>query len=458
MAKPNVLMLHCHDLGDYIGCYPGNSARTPNLNKLAEEGVVFEQYFASAPTCSPSRGTMLTGLMPHRNGLMALASGGHWEVPAHVPTLPKLFQDAGYATANLGAWHISEDPTRYGVEIVEPTGPCEVLAPKAIDYLKNRSRERPFFLMVGFAEPHLQFTDRWPELQDPSQIIVPGFLKDHPVIRQEMVKFYGDASLMDQSVGQILECLKAEGLDEDTLVIFTGDHGPGLPLAKGTLYDPGIKISLIVRWAGRVQRGRRCPALAGNTDLLPTLLDAVGEADRIPDGLDGHSLWPFITDGKDVSHEHVFSEQTWHDFYEPLRALRTQRYKLIHNFHPGPGLQIAADVRCSPSGKAMCDVLLNHPRPEYELYDLASDPLERNNLAGVQEAAAIEADLKRKLNDWLEATGDPILKGVMPAPPGYMVHFMSKPNGPGGLPVHEGEEEWFTLRWPPGATQHKCVE
>lgn len=454
--KPNVLVLHCHDLGDYIGCYPGNSADTPNLDRLAHEGVVFEQYFASSPTCTPSRGTMLTGLMPHRNGLMGLASGDHWKMSPDVPTLPRLFREAGYATAILGAWHISEDPRPYGVDVVERQHPCERLTTMAVEYLKSRSKDRPFFLMVGFAEPHLVFHGSPLFQKGPSEVLVPGFLEDHPVVREEMVKFYGDVSRMDACVGRILDCVRDEGLDEDTLIVFTGDHGPGLPLAKGTLYDPGIKISLIVRWANHVQSGQRCGALTGNVDLVPTLLEAVGEGDRVPQGLDGHSLWPFVERGRDVSHEYVFSEQTWHDFYEPLRAIRTTRYKLIRNFHPGKGLQIAADIRCSPSAQVMCDLLLSHPRPEYEIYDLQDDPLERSNLAGTPGVAAVEEELKKKLNDRLAATDDPIVKGVVPAPPGYMEHFMSKPNGPGGLPVKEFPSEWLTLRWPSCATEHKC--
>ena len=455
--KPNVLLLHCHDLGDHISCYPGNSARTPNLDRVAADGVVFERYFAASPTCSPSRGAMLTGLVPHRNGLMALASGGHWEISPRVPTMPRLLQDAGYATACFGTWHISADFAEYGVETGNQDAECERAAANAIQYLRQRPRVRPFFLMVGFSKPHRPYTDTWPNLQKPEDVMVPGYLVDAPQVRDEMVRFYGEVSRMDASAGAVLDCLRDCGLDESTLVVFTSDHGIGMPLAKGTLYDPGIKIPLIIRWAGHVPGGRRCADLTTNVDLLPTLLEAVGERQRTPGGLDGHSLWPFVDRDADVSHRTIFAEQTWHDFYDPIRAIRTRRYKLIRNFEPGTGIQIAADIIRTATVDAMSETLRNWAHPEAEFYDLQHDPWERENLAGRPDTLEIEQALARELEDWLMDTDDPILQGVIPAPVGYWEHFCAKPVGPGGLPPERGREEWLTVRWPSGATQHRCV-
>jgi arylsulfatase A-like enzyme len=454
--KPNVLLIHCHDLGDHLGCYPGNSARTPHLDTLAAEGVLFERHFAASPTCSPSRGAMLTGLMPHRNGLMALASGGHWEVDPDVPTLPQLLQDAGYATACYGTWHISAEFWDRGIETGNQDANCARAADNAVQYLRERPSDRPFFLMVGFAQPHRPYTDAWPDLQRPDEVFVPGYLDDTPRIRREMVHFYGGVSEMDAAAGQVLDALDECGLDGNTLVVFTSDHGIGMPLAKGTLYDPGCVIPLIVRWPGRGTGARRYGGMTANTDLLPTVLEAVGEAARTPADLDGHSLWPFIARGEDVSHEWVFTEQTWHDFYEPIRAVRTARYKLIRNYEPGTGLQVAADILYTPTVDDMRDTLRNWPRPTFELYDLERDPLERENLIGRAESQEVEAALKRALEDWLSRTGDPIAEGVVPAPVGYWEHFCAKPVGPGGLPAAEGREEWLTVRWPSGATEHRC--
>lgn len=456
--KPNVLLIHCHDLGDLIGCYPGNEARTPNLDRFAAEGVVFEQYYAASPTCSPSRGAMLTGLSPHRNGLMALASGGHWEVSPQVPTLPRLFREAGYATASFGTWHISADFAEYGVEQGTQEGPCEALAERAMRFMDQRPADRPFFLMVGFREPHRAWGDPASLPWKPERAAAPGYLPDAPEIAEEMRQFYADVGRMDAAAGALLRYVDDHGLRESTLVVFTADHGIAMPLAKGTLYDPGIKIALVVRWPGQIAGGRRCDALAWNVDLLPTLLEGAREAARIPAGLDGRSLWPYLAQGESVGHDAVYPEQTWHDFYEPIRAIRTPRYKLIRNYETGRGVQIAADILPSPTVDVMRETLRGWPRPPVELYDLAADPLERRNRAGDPALAAVEADLSARLDRRLRETGDPILNGVVPAPIGYWEHFLAKPAGPGAIPPAKGEEGWVTVRWPKGATKHRCAK
>jgi arylsulfatase A-like enzyme len=141
--------------------------------------------------------------------------------------------------------------------------------------------------------------------------------------------------------------------------------------------------------------------------LLPTLLEAIGERDRVPQDLDGHSLWPFIERGEDVAHKYIFAG--WQDSYSGMQAIRTARYKLIRNSEPGIGLQIDADTLQTPAGDAMRETLRNWPRPEIELYDLAQDPWERNNLAGNPDTLKIESALTRELYDWLSRTDTPIL-------------------------------------------------
>jgi arylsulfatase A-like enzyme len=259
--------------------------------------------------------------------------------------------------------------------------------------------------MVGFDQPHRPCTDTWSDTPDPEEVILPGYLEDKPEVRAEMAHFCGEVSRVDAAVGQVLDALWECGFNENTLVVFTSDCGIGVPMAKGTLYDPGIKIPLIVCWYKRLQGDQRCDALTSNTDLLPTLLEAVGERDRVPQGLDGHSLWPFVERGENVTRAYIFAE--WHDSCESRRAIRTTRYKLIRSYAPGTGLQVGDDRPPTPAGDAAQGTLRNRPRSEIELYDLAQDPWERNNLAGNPDTREIESVLTRELDNGFSRIGRP---------------------------------------------------
>ena len=155
-----------------------------------------------------------------------------------------------------------------------------------------------------------------------------------------------------------------------------------------------------------------------------------------------------------MGREYIYTEQTWHDFYEPIRAIRSEKYKLIRNFEPGTGLQIAADILQTRTVNVMRKELQNRVIPEYEFYDLEADPLERNNLSGTAEIREEERRLRQALQTWLETTHDPIVSGVIPAPVGYLEHFLAKPNGPGGFISDEPDR--FVFKWKKGFTEHAC--
>ena len=453
MNRTNVVLIQCHDLGQHIGCYPDNSAVTPNLDRLASQGVVFDQHFATSPTCSPSRGSLLTGMYPHRNGLMALTATNHWEIDRGIPTIPELLREAGYGTAYFGTWHITETPEGR-VDVFDLEAKCETVADHAIEYLERRDPTSPFCMMLGFEQPHLPFTSTWANLQDPHDMTVPGYLADDPAIREELTRFYGEVSRADHAAGRIIDALKDRDLYDDTLVIFTTDHGIAMPLAKGTLYERGVKISLIVSFPKRYKGGRRFPGMTSKIDLLPTILDIVQESERVPAETDGRSLKPILEANQDVGREYIYTEQTWHDFYEPIRAVRDERFKLIRNFEPGTGMQIAADILATRAVNVMRRELQTRVTPEYELYDLEADPLERTNLSGTAGVASEETRLQNALEDWLVTTGDPILSGPIPAPVGYLEHFLAKPNGPGGF--ISDDDDRVVMKWKKGFTKHVC--
>jgi arylsulfatase A-like enzyme len=376
----------------------------------------------------------------------------------NIPTLPQILHDIGYETVNYGTWHISADPREYGVDISDKSQPsCEKTTEKGISYLENFSNQKPFFLRIGFHEPHLPFTDNYPHLNEFKNVDIPHYLTDHPQVREQLSMFYGDISRVDACVSRLMQCLQNLSLDKETIIIFTSDHGPGLPFAKCTLYDPGIKIPWIIKWEEKIEGNRRFEGLTSNADFMPTLLEIIGEKSKTSASTDGLSIAPYLTGNEKIKRECVFAEQTWHDFYEPLRAIRTKRYKLIRNLIPGRGLQVGADIRISPCGEIMAEALSRHSRPEYELYDLSEDPQERNNLIGTERYASTEKELKDKLNNWLSETSDPILKGTVKAPAGYWEHFWAKPEGPGGF-AEKKNENCFTVKWSGCSVNHKCVK
>jgi arylsulfatase A-like enzyme len=234
-----------------------------------------------------------------------------------------------------------------------------------------------------------------------------------------MSLFYGEVNRTDESAGRLLDKLDDLAIRERTLFIFTTDHGIAMPYAKGTLYDPGLKIACILSWPGVLAASTTYEALSSNVDLLPTVMEAVGHPELIPTDIDGQSLWNGLAARTEIARDHLYAEMTWHDFYEPMRAIRTESHKLIRNFEPGTGLQLARDIMRSPIVAEMRASLLAHPHPEYEFYDLLDDPLERNNLAGQVEFRALETRMRADLNDWLESTSDPILAGRVPPPKQY---------------------------------------
>lgn len=457
MPPPNLLILHSHDLGDFLSCYPDRPAGTPHLQGLADSGVVFQNHHAPSPTCSPSRGALMTGLQPHRNGLMGLAVSGIWELDPATPNLWQLLRQSGYEVASFGAWHVGRQaaPHWNPQGTLDEDAPAARAVPRALSFLESRPRAGapPFCLSVGIVEPHRPFRPSPVERLPLESVRAPAWLPDDPVIRREMQQFHTLVGVLDDAVGRILAKLSELGLEEDTAVLFVADHGIGMPLAKGTLYEPGTKVAAILRWPGRLPAGRRVAGLSSHVDWLPTLLALVGRPDLTPPGLDGCNLLPALTHPEAPwPRQHVFTEQTWHDFYEPIRAVRDERYRLIRNFVPVDGWQLAADCRRTPTAALLHPVLRAWPRPAWELYDLREDPTERRNLAEDPAGAAPRERLEKVLLDYLTATGDPILRGPVPAPPGYAEFWLSRAgNGPGGLTADPAHPEVVLFRLPLGA-------
>jgi len=315
MRHPNILYLHSHDTGRYIQSY-GHAVPTPNIQRLAEEGVLFRQAFCTAPTCSPSRASLLTGLWAHSSGMIGLAHRG-FSLNDYKQHLLHTLRKAGYYSALIGVQHIAPDPTLIGYDQVVELENCraEKAAPAAVDFLSH-APPRPFFLSVGFFETHRPFPPPGPK-EDPRYCLPPHPLPDTPQTREDMAAFKASARILDQGMGAVLEALEAHGLAEDTLVICTTDHGLAFPGMKCKLTDHGIGVMLILRGSGGFTGGRVCDAMVSQVDLFPTLCELL-EIER-PAWLQGRSMMPLIRGETKQIHDEIFAEVTYHAAYEPQR-------------------------------------------------------------------------------------------------------------------------------------------
>jgi arylsulfatase A-like enzyme len=420
MSPPNVLYIHSHDTGRYIQPY-GHAVPTPHLQRLAEEGMLFRQCFCAGPTCSPSRAGLLAGQSPHSAGILGLAHRGF--VLTHTERhLANMLKGAGYHTALIGFQHLvsGKDRPRIGYVDIPEVANCsvEAVAPAAEAWLKGRPAE-PFFLSVGFSETHRDWDDL-SAAADPRYVRPPVPIIDTPETRRDMAGFVEKAKIFDAGVGRVLDALDAAGLAENTLVIATTDHGIAFPLMKCNLTDHGTGVMLIVRGPGGFAGGKVCDALVSQIDLYPTLCDLLELAP--PDWLEGTSMVPLVRGEVAEVREEVFSEVTYHAAYEPMRAVRTRRWKYIRRFD-GRSRPVLPNCDGSPTK----ELFLTHgwaerPPAEEMLFDLVFDANEANNLASDEEHAEVLDEMRGRLGDWMKRTDDPLLKGHVPAPKGVRVN------------------------------------
>ena len=432
-SPPNIVVIHPHNLGQHLGCY-GWSVETPNIDALAADGVRLENYFCTASHCSPARGSMWTGNYPHNNGLIGLAHLG-WSLNDDETTLVEYLNDAGYSTYLFGIQHIAADAEDVGYQHVDGSThefsvdePAEQVAGRVESFLADcESDGEPFFASVGFSEVHREpLVDRcldcgWSfdlkgyEADDPAEVDRLPYLPDAPGIREELADLQGMVHAIDDAVGRVTEALAEHGHEEDTLTIFTTDHGIGFPRAMGTCYDPGVEVTCIMRWPGQFDGGTTYTELLSNVDFTPTLLEAAGEP--VPDDIDGHSFYSLLAGETYEPRSHVYLEFTWHSKYNPIRAVRTPEYKYILNIGDVPLVYIPAPLFSSAAGLEVRDEFYGEQRPAEELYDLTADPHERRNLIDDPEYGSTAQELREQVQSWMEETDDRLLEGDWPPTP-----------------------------------------
>ncbi len=433
--RPNIVLLIADDLAwNDCGPYGHPTVKTPNLNRLAAQGMRFQNAFVTTSSCSPSRASMITGLYPHSTDAEQL----HWPLPARNLTFVELLKKAGYWTAAAGKWHLGDevrdrfdrvreaDPSGYQL----PTGKdASKTAEQAVQKdaasgctdwvstLRARPGDKPFFVWLAALDPHRDYEKGIiPDPHDPEDAVVPPYLPDVAETRSDLALYYDEISRLDRFVGEVLDELAREGLDEDTIVAFISDNGRPFPRDKTTLYDGGIRTPLVIRWPSRIKRGTVCSALASSVDLAPTFLQAAGVA--VPKSFHGRSLIPLFDGPRGKIHDYIFAEDNWHDFEDLGRAVRSLRFKYIRNFYPDLPNTPPADAVRSPTYQAMRRLrdeaklssdqmrCFESSRPSEELYDTQADPHELKNLAGDPGYQKVLSQLRAELTKWQQKTKD----------------------------------------------------
>lgn len=441
-APPNIVFIITDDMSwAHMGAYGSAEVDTPNLDRLAGEGAIFENAFVSTPSCTPSRASILTG----RNGFELEEGATLWGyLPAKFPTYTGLLAEQGYRVGATGkGWApgflIDRDVNPAGQPYnrirVKPFGDrFESLAMSDIDYAANfeafldsSEADRPFVFWMGTYEPHRGYTSGVAAARgkDTALATVPAFLPDVPTVREDINEYYAEIEHVDDHVGRVMEVLNRRGLQDSTMVVFTSDNGMPFPRAKATLYDYGTHMPLIVWWGDNIAGGQRIDEFASHTDIAPTFLDVAG-VEATPE-MTGRSLLPLLTTGEpaQVSRDAVYMYRERHGFYPgtggmsfPSRAIRTQDYLLIWNARPDA---LPSDVDGGPTKSYMEEnaedpaslyALSFGTRDEYELYDVRADEFQMNNLAGDEAYAEVFDGLRSQLFGYLESRGDPRVLGA----------------------------------------------
>lgn len=428
-SRPNILVIISEDNGQELGCYGNPHVSTPVLNGLASEGVRFENAYVPQAGCSQSRAAYLTGLYPHQNGQIGLATWNFRMYDEKQPNLVRSLHEAGYRTGIIGKIHVNPKAA-FPFDFKEIT--TSNFARKNLHkYAKEASRffdesSQPFFLAVNYPDAHRPFTKQVAGLPTKpltgADVLPLNYMGlDSPQLRTETANYYNCMNRLDHLIGDLLAELKKSGKDTNTLVVYFGDHGADLLRGKRTSYEGGVRVPMIVRWPEHTQPHTVRSELVSTLDLMPTLLEAAGV--RRPDKLAGRSLAPLFQKGVVEWREHLYTEyhlHSAHNFF-PQRTVRDARYKLIQNLYPGhtnPGYAFTMNrfyeglpqlIQAAPAKVQAAYRLMEKP-PEYELYDLQSDPWEFNNLADDPPHQQKLKELQEKLEQWRIDTNDPLLK------------------------------------------------
>jgi len=439
-ADRNVILFVTDDQGKDAGCYGNPVIQTSNLDAIAADGTVFDNAYATTASCSASRSVILTGIFNHANGHYGHEHAYHkFSSYDNLKSLPVYLEEAGYRTARIGKYHVAPESVYHFQKALKGNSRNAVeMANNSEEFIKEES-DKPFFLYFCTSDPHRgggvvksdpfkpdAFGNKpkgYPGVDeikyDPKDVIVPKYLPDTETCRHELAQYYQSVSRIDQGVGRLVEILKEADVYEKTLIIYISDHGIAFPGGKTTTYEPGLNSPCVIRNPYQEKRGNRNQALVSWVDLTPTILDFANATPK-QSKIQGRSFLSIIPETDPKGWDHLYASHTFHEItmYYPMRVVRDGRYKLIWNIaHPLP-YPFASDLWAAPTFQDIYKQGMDEyygprtvrqyiHRPQFELFDLETDPLESNNLAEIEKYQTVLDDLKSKLKSFQKETKDP---------------------------------------------------
>lgn len=436
----NLLYINTHDTGIMISPY-GFNIPTDSLQELAAQSALFTNAFCASPTCSPSRASLLTGLYPHQNGMLGLAQRG-FELKDNEFHLANHLRKHGFKTCISGiqheyGWYLNKDE-----EGLHALGYDEVLttdstqyrredlhlwdhenAKQIVNWLKSETHDKPFMISYGLHSTHRPYPIEILDNLDERYLHpAPGIINNQ-ANRNDQAQYMTTAYYADQNIKLVIDALKENGLADDTIVLFTTDHGLALPFHKCNVTDSGIHVSLMLKIPNSSSNGKVFDQLVSQLDIFPTICDCL-KIEK-PTHLMGKSILPVLINNEDIN-EAIFAEVNFHTSYEPMRCVRTNRYKYIRYYDETWNVVNCSNIdESNPKDFLMNHGLQTHQKPKEALYDLYYDSGEQHNCIDEVEYQEVKARLTDILVKKQIETNDPILKGELEFKSSYKVNKKS---------------------------------
>lgn len=416
--QPNFIFFVTEDISSLLGCYGDSAAYTPNLDKLASEGIMFSNCYSVSGVCAPSRNCLITGMYPtsiggnnmrtNRKTLPDNIPPYESVPPPEVKCYTEFFRIAGYYTSN----NSKED-----YQFKAPVTAWDESS--AYAHWRKRKPGQPFFAIFNFMTTHE--SQVWDRANDPvvisrDMVSVPPYYPDNKIVRDDIARVYSNTTIMDRELGEILAQLEEDGLMDSTIIVFYSDHGGPLPRQKRSIYDSGLKVPLIIRYPDGKEAGTVNDQLVSFVDFPATWLSMAGL--EVPKYMQGQA---FLGGQKTPEREYVYAARDRMDGqYDMVRAVRSRQYEYIRNYRPDQ--PVYQDIEFRKKGINTMKELIrlrdlgalnetqmlwfNPTKPEEELYDCEADPHEINNLAADPQYADILKELRQAHGAWMEEIND----------------------------------------------------